>query len=181
MSAVGTRTVMRLSNPVEGSTETSRLFEVSYVHQFPGARLRPARSLAGWCERGDSNSHGLPHWILSPARLPIPPLSRAGRSDADIISAAFRRMLERNGRRSPLEAGCARHDDVALGARLSRAGRRLPNRGEAARKSARRGAARDGDYKTVLLTTFEGSTLQTGSIESLTTKKYVPGTRFSTT
>src|SRR5690606_5805044 len=28
-----------------------------------------------WCERGDSNSHGLPHWILSPARLPIPPLS----------------------------------------------------------------------------------------------------------
>ena len=28
-----------------------------------------------WCERRDSNSHGLPHWILNPARLPIPPLS----------------------------------------------------------------------------------------------------------
>src|SRR5262245_27936995 len=26
------------------------------------------------CERRDSNPHGLPHWILSPARLPIPPL-----------------------------------------------------------------------------------------------------------
>src|SRR5690606_1071477 len=29
-----------------------------------------------WCERRDSNSHGLPHRILNPARLPIPPLSR---------------------------------------------------------------------------------------------------------
>src|SRR5215813_8586265 len=28
------------------------------------------------CERRDSNPHGSPHWILSPARLPIPPLSR---------------------------------------------------------------------------------------------------------
>src|SRR5215467_1088373 len=28
-----------------------------------------------WCERRDLTSHGFPHWILSPARLPIPPLS----------------------------------------------------------------------------------------------------------
>jgi hypothetical protein len=28
------------------------------------------------CERRDSNPHGLPHRILSPARLPVPPLSR---------------------------------------------------------------------------------------------------------
>ena len=28
------------------------------------------------CERGDSNPHGRSHWILSPARLPIPPLSQ---------------------------------------------------------------------------------------------------------
>lgn len=28
------------------------------------------------CERQDSNLHGLPHWILNPARLPIPPLSQ---------------------------------------------------------------------------------------------------------
>ena len=28
------------------------------------------------CERGDLNPHGFPHWILSPARLPIPPLSQ---------------------------------------------------------------------------------------------------------
>ena len=27
------------------------------------------------CERGDLNPHGFPHWILSPARLPVPPLS----------------------------------------------------------------------------------------------------------
>lgn len=30
------------------------------------------------CERRDSNSHGLPHWNLNPARLPIPPRSRKG-------------------------------------------------------------------------------------------------------
>lgn len=29
------------------------------------------------CERGDSNPHGLLHWILSPARLPVPPLPQA--------------------------------------------------------------------------------------------------------
>ena len=28
-----------------------------------------------WCERGELNPHGLPHWILSPARLPVPPRS----------------------------------------------------------------------------------------------------------
>src|SRR5881398_480122 len=28
------------------------------------------------CDRRDSNPHGLPHRILSPARLPVPPRSR---------------------------------------------------------------------------------------------------------
>src|SRR5690554_1790848 len=32
--------------------------------------------MKGWCERRDSNSHGLPRWNLNPVRLPIPPLSR---------------------------------------------------------------------------------------------------------
>ncbi len=36
----------------------------------------PSQNLQVWCERGDSNPHGLPHRILSPARLPVPPLSR---------------------------------------------------------------------------------------------------------
>ena len=31
-----------------------------------------------WCERGELNPHGLPLWILSPARLPVPPLSHDG-------------------------------------------------------------------------------------------------------
>jgi hypothetical protein len=31
--------------------------------------------LQDWCERGDSNPHGLPRQILSLVRLPIPPLS----------------------------------------------------------------------------------------------------------
>ena len=34
-------------------------------------------TLRNWCERGDSNPHGLPHWHLKPARLPVPPLSRS--------------------------------------------------------------------------------------------------------
>jgi hypothetical protein len=38
--------------------------------------LRSGRTLSA-CERGDSNPHGLLHWILSPARLPIPPLPRS--------------------------------------------------------------------------------------------------------
>ena len=29
-----------------------------------------------WYERGDLNPYRLPYWILSPARLPVPPLSR---------------------------------------------------------------------------------------------------------
>ena len=36
---------------------------------------RPLRD--HWCERGDSNSHGQCRWILSPVRLPVPPLSHA--------------------------------------------------------------------------------------------------------
>src|SRR5437899_7150102 len=31
---------------------------------------------SGGCDRRDSNPHGLPHRILSPARLPVPPRSR---------------------------------------------------------------------------------------------------------
>ena len=34
---------------------------------------------AGRCDRRDSNPHGLPHRILSPARLPVPPRSQAAR------------------------------------------------------------------------------------------------------
>ena len=34
-----------------------------------------------WCERGDSNPHGLPRQLLRLVRLPIPPLSRMRRGD----------------------------------------------------------------------------------------------------
>src|SRR5690606_1175433 len=42
-----------------------------------GATRTLVESCNPWCERGDSNSHGLPHWNLNPARLPVPPLSHA--------------------------------------------------------------------------------------------------------
>src|SRR6185295_18319443 len=38
------------------------------------ARNSAARAV--WCERGDSNPHGLPRQLLRLVRLPIPPLSR---------------------------------------------------------------------------------------------------------
>src|SRR5512134_3972515 len=53
----GTDTCMRRSRPDSVSTETIICPDTS------------------WCERRDSNSHGLPHRNLNPARLPIPPLS----------------------------------------------------------------------------------------------------------
>ncbi len=43
--------------------------------RMAAGRFRLGRDPAQWCERGDSNPHGLPHWNLNPARLPIPPLS----------------------------------------------------------------------------------------------------------
>src|SRR2546425_11245184 len=42
-------------------------------------RFEPSGELprvATRCDRRDSNPHGLPHRILSPARLPVPPRSR---------------------------------------------------------------------------------------------------------
>src|SRR6266487_951137 len=45
--------------------------------ESPGGR---SGSLRGGiqCERGDLNPHEFPHWILNPARLPVPPLSHHG-------------------------------------------------------------------------------------------------------
>ena len=50
-----------------------------------------------WCERRDSNSHGLPHWHLKPARLPIPPLS-LDRARPDYGTRAYRRARHYNQR-----------------------------------------------------------------------------------
>jgi hypothetical protein len=44
-------------------------------------------SLLLWCERGDSNPHGLPRQILSLVRLPIPPLSH---TSIDALAAHHR-------------------------------------------------------------------------------------------
>jgi hypothetical protein len=49
------------------------------------------------CERGDSNPHAFRHWILSPARLPIPPLSPA-------LHRRCNRMAPQGLRRRPLRA-----------------------------------------------------------------------------
>ena len=38
--------------------------------------IDPCSGSAVWCERGDSNPHGLPRQLLRLVRLPIPPLSR---------------------------------------------------------------------------------------------------------
>ena len=48
-----------------------------------------------WCERGDSNPHGLPHWHLKPARLPVPPLSRSPTAAQYKATAVEQRMAGR--------------------------------------------------------------------------------------
>jgi hypothetical protein len=48
-------------------------------HQLRRSYPRPARARPGlisWWAGRDSNPHGSPHWILSPARLPVPPPAR---------------------------------------------------------------------------------------------------------
>src|SRR5262245_43818349 len=45
-----------------------------------------------WCERRDLNSHGFPHWILNPARLPVPPLSH---EDCGVDPDDFARNTDR--------------------------------------------------------------------------------------
>ena len=54
-----------------------------------GSRRSRAIPLARqeWCERGELNPHPLRDWILSPARLPVPPLSQ--KSDSGAPTRAF--------------------------------------------------------------------------------------------
>ena len=69
------RTLAPRSRPRGGSTPSpaprAPIFSSALLSARPAGR--PLRF--HWCERGDSNPHGLPHRILSPARLPVPPLS----------------------------------------------------------------------------------------------------------
>src|SRR5213593_414874 len=72
--ATGTRVARNASSRAVEWQATS----VAPSRQAPG-RCRAVsvvmRELLG-CDRRDSNPHGLPHRILSPARLPVPPRSR---------------------------------------------------------------------------------------------------------
>jgi hypothetical protein len=94
---------------------------------FPGSRgenrrtaKNPAKS--GECESRDLNPDGFPHWILSPARLPIPPLSR--------IAAALDRELRL--------ANCCRFLHPRHGAALYQKGRRAARLPADNRQAARR-------------------------------------------
>src|SRR6185312_17490596 len=84
-----------------------------------GARERPLRaidpsahalqksSLTPWCERGDSNPHGLPRQLLRLVRLPIPPLSRCG--------FAARKVVGRLGIRRTPPCGCSPRPEPIAG------------------------------------------------------------------
>src|SRR5690606_3069860 len=56
-----------------------------------------------WCERRGSNSHGLPHRILNPARLPIPPLSPESGRHSSSARRCRPGIIPRN-RRPPMRA-----------------------------------------------------------------------------
>src|SRR5207245_7299829 len=62
-----------------------------------------------WCERGESNPQGLvAHWILSPARLPVSPLSRevrAGTRPCSLLRTRRTRNLQASVKRRALRAG----------------------------------------------------------------------------
>ena len=77
----------RIGRPVSGlNRATAAARSRTGIHRartgplLPASRRGRARAAPAWrcwCERGDSNPQGLPHWHLKPARLPIPPLSRS--------------------------------------------------------------------------------------------------------
>ena|SRR3990172_2379532 len=48
-----------------------------------------------WCEGGESNPYAERHWILSPARLPVPPPSPA------LFSIGYHRLAETPKRKGP--------------------------------------------------------------------------------
>src|SRR6266545_1976094 len=60
-----------LAHPLRVLVSPSRSVPVYSIELSP----RDSRSPESSCERRDSYPHGLPHGILSPARLPVPPLS----------------------------------------------------------------------------------------------------------
>ena len=66
--SAGTWTSMRRSRAPVVSTETC-------IDQNLCDDFTPANCTDRWCERRDSNPHGVTHWNLNPARLPVPPLS----------------------------------------------------------------------------------------------------------
>src|SRR5262249_51949008 len=70
-SAAGTSTCTDLR-----AGETSDTVTRSASFTTASAAIFLLKEDGTWCERGESNPHGFPHRILSPARLPVPPLSR---------------------------------------------------------------------------------------------------------
>ena len=81
--------------PPEGSRPL-----LSHTAQLP-ARQRDRGKQETWCERRDSNPHGVTHRFLKPARLPVPPLSQQGEdsrcSRAGQHGAGDGRMTARDG------------------------------------------------------------------------------------
>src|SRR5262245_24229482 len=65
--------------PMQRGAHVAAVDNVIPVEHFPPDRgsARPGCRMKCWCESRELNPDGLPHWILSPARLPVPPLSRA--------------------------------------------------------------------------------------------------------
>src|SRR4029453_7551519 len=63
----------------------------------------PAKSAVAQCERGDLNPHGcLAHRILNPARLPVPPLSRALGHSSKVLPAQGFAVVRTAGARRPM-------------------------------------------------------------------------------
>src|SRR2546428_787538 len=80
---------------------------------------------SGGCDRRDSDPHGLPHGILSPARLPVPPRSRDCPASTYVLLGFLgrRRLCRSCAVEPPGDAGphiLRRHDVVPCSARPGR-------------------------------------------------------------
>ena len=68
-----------------------------------------------WCVEGDSNSHGLPHWNLNPARLPVPPSTRCNDYEVDHLTCTVKLAAPT----SPLDGEAQRLHDLATDEHVS--------------------------------------------------------------
>ena len=114
--------------PVRTPTVLSSPFAPNFACRASSDFTRPERRPSdGRCRRRGSNPHGAkPHWILSPARLPVPPLRR-GDTNASLRWVCFTpddgAIMRRSREGKPPRAGAADRPEARGDVRSGATGR----------------------------------------------------------